>query len=137
MPYDVILWVPVKVKFVTVEAPTQLEAIEAAEKALVIDKVIPTQHGPFPAPGTVEPGTIDYVEPDDAPERALVDEAGDEDYENSVHYVSKHDGSWVEEPDFDYIKMEQVLGVVQNVRFEQFNPFFEGHAGHFVGSEVG
>lgn len=97
LSYDVILFVPVKVKFVGVRASSQVEAIKKANEALMVDRVIPTRHGPFMAPGDVKPLTIDYVEPDEDVTRALVDEVGDSNYEKSQCYELNLDGVWVTE----------------------------------------
>ena len=98
MKHDVILFVPVRVKFVGIEAASHIEAIQIADEALVVDQVIPTRHGPFRAPGNVENRTIDYVEACEGEvNRALVDEEGDEDYERSRYYITKPDESWVVE----------------------------------------
>lgn len=98
MKYDVVLFVPVKVKFINIEAASQIEAAKLADQALVIDKVIKVQHGPFRAPGIVEDRVIQYVEAEDEVSRALVDEEGDENFEQSQFYAAKPDGTWEPEP---------------------------------------
>lgn len=94
MKYDVILFVPVKVKFLNIEATSQSEAVKIADKALIIDKVIKAQHEPFRAPGIVEDRVIQYVEADEDVIRALVDEEDDEGFERSQFYATKPDGTW-------------------------------------------
>lgn len=99
MKHDVTLFVPVRVKFVGIEAASHIEAIQIADEALVVDQVIPTRHGPFRVPGNVENRIIDYVEACEGEvNRALVDEEGDEDYERSQYYITKPDESWIPEP---------------------------------------
>jgi hypothetical protein len=103
MKYDVILFVPVKVKFINIEAASQIEAAKLADKALVIDKVIKPQYVARGAPGITEDRVIQYVEAEDEVSRALVDEEGDENYERSQFYTYELGGTWVPEH-FTHVK---------------------------------
>lgn len=78
MKHDVHLYVTVRVKMEDIEAPNQQEAIKLAEAAFYKDCYRLTPLGEYA----------------DEVTSALVDEHGDEDYENSRLYVLGPDGSW-------------------------------------------
>jgi hypothetical protein len=96
MKHDVVLFVPVKVKFTGVEADSHLDAIDKAEHMFKPDDDIPLRDKIF---DNREHGTLDYIEVDDDCVRALVDEEGDEEHERSLYYVPKGDGCWTVEGD--------------------------------------
>ena len=46
-------------------------------------------------------------------------------------------GRLIEQADFDDVEVQQVLGVVQDVRLEQLDALFDRHLREFVGRQVG
>jgi hypothetical protein len=95
MKHDVVLFMPVKIKFAGIEADSHFDAIHKAEKMLSQHDITPRRD----INETREHGTLVYMEAEDECVRALVDEEGDEDYERSLYYVPKGDGCWRVEGD--------------------------------------
>jgi hypothetical protein len=96
MKFAVILFTWVKVKFVNIEAVSQLDALDIVTTLLPPDEAIKT-HAPEKLTGNGI--RLKYIEPEDEYERAIVDEEENEDQARSQHYVRKQDGCWKQEID--------------------------------------
>lgn len=95
--YSVRIVVPVAVRIDCIMAESQIEAIRLAEESIDFQSFNQT-FSQEPITGQDRP-VVRYTEYADSemPVSALVDESGDEDFENSTWYLPKGD-SWVIDP---------------------------------------
>ena len=54
-----------------------------------------------------------------------------------LHQGLQPAGLLIQEANLHHVEMEQVLGVVENVRLEQLDPLLDGHVGQFFRRQVG
>lgn len=117
--YNVHLLAPVRVKFLDVEAESQIAAIEAAENGANLDKLF--RKGKLDHPDCDY--IIDHAEWDDSVTGAVVDEQGDNLFKRSVVYELDDHGNFVPAKDKpskndmpDHVNVEEINDALRTVQ---------------------